>query len=201
MEDGGVFFWLILLAVAVLQGIGQKKKKQGQPGRTPTGSQKPRVARPPGQKEGSASPETATLEPIPGSGRGPEASSKEMIPAEVWAEILGLARGERPRAESPAPAPTPPVRKQVPTGLPEPRPEETGPREAEPAEAVAPVPLEGALKFESRLAATHPPIQTVGGGREGAVRSGLFGTGSPAELRKAVILKEVLGPPAGLKEE
>jgi hypothetical protein len=33
-----------------------------------------------------------------------------------------------------------------------------------------------------------------------SVRAGLFGDGSARELRKAMVLKEVLGPPVALKE-
>jgi hypothetical protein len=59
--------------------------------------------------------------------------------------------------------------------------------------------------FESRLAITRTPFpdSKAGGNRGGGegVRAGLFGSGSPEELRKAVILKEVLGLPLSLREE
>jgi len=34
-----------------------------------------------------------------------------------------------------------------------------------------------------------------------SIREDLFGSGSPEELRKAIILKEVLGPPVGLRDQ
>jgi len=226
--DEGLFFWLIIIAVVVLQGIGRKKRKAGQPGQEPPGSPGPRTA-PPGDQEGVtastassrptvASPRPTMDSPRPGQEVAEEASSEEssegMVPADVWAEILGLARGETQRAEPEAPPPA--------EAAPVPWAREERPREDRPAAAVAlregpPPPVVRSFPtshgadavlhqtktgdFESRLAVSRTPTPELepGGGR--GVRAGLFGSGSPRELRKAIILKEVLGPPLSLREE
>jgi hypothetical protein len=131
-----------------------------------------------------------------------------MIPADVWEEILGLARG-KPPAPKPEPAPEP-----------EPGFETWQEFEAEP---VPEAEERSSRRHESdldrrRAAVARPPIQAqeVGSGRgvvtapvpvvrravdDGGVRGDLFGSGSPEELRKAIILKEVLGLPLALRED
>ncbi len=126
------------------------------------------------------------------------------MPGDVWAEILGVARGEPRRAEPEAPPPSEAEPVLVSTEE-EPRGErlrEEGPRDF-PASHGAEATLHESKRsdFESRLAITRTPTpDPKAGGGEG-VRAGLFGSGSPEELRKAVILKEVLGLPLSLREE
>ena len=124
------------------------------------------------------------------------------MPGDVWAEILGLARGE-PRRAAPEPpsevAPVPMSREEEPQ---EERPWEERPM-AFPASHGAEAVLHKSKRsdFESRLAITRTPSPESKAGRGEGVRAGLFGSGSPEELRKAVILKEVLGLPLSLREE
>ena len=212
--DEGLFFWLIIIAVAVLQGIGQKKKKPGQPGqKQPQGQDLPRPI-PTAEKE-RVTASSRPLPPSPGGGgrRVQEADSSEsMIPSEIWEEILGMARGEPRRAEPP-----PPPEAETPWAL------EERPRKGRPEAAVArrgepPPPEErsfptshgadGAIHgtkpadFKARLALSR--ASTEEGEKEEAtppeLRKALFGSGSSKELRKAIILKEVLGPPMALRE-
>ena len=208
MEDG-LFFWLIIMAVAVLQGIGARKKKAGQQGKKPgmPGQKSPASGQtppPPGQTPPppGQSPQTPGQRPrlpaasrparasIPqGEGAEEGGSSEGMIPSEVWAEILGLARGD------PQPAEAEVESEPEPDLVPAPRPFPTSHgagavlHETEPA------------AFESRLAVSRLPASEPGSEEKGRVRAKLFGTGSPRELRKAIILQEVLGTPVGLKGE
>lgn len=219
--DEGLIFWLIIMAVAVLQGVGRKKKQGGQPGQKPMGSPRPRPAQPrpratlPGDVEGTSS--VPSTRASAGSGESEEvgSSSEGMIPQDVWAEILGLARGE-PQPPPPRradPDALPPAEEEVVSRsfdeVPEERrsrvdrPRETKAR-AVPSSHLADAPLHQTRPedFESRLAADRrPPPPEPEQGETPAARSRLFGGGSPGELRKAIILKEVLGPPVGLRED
>jgi len=197
VEDG-LFIWLIIVAVAVLQGIGRKKKKAGQPGQKPPGLPRPRPGQARAQERVTASARPSMAAPHQGQDDGEEQSSGEssegVMPGDVWAEILGLARGEPRRAE---PSPPPPSEVEP---VPAPR-EETSWDFPTSHGAEAVLHESKRSDFESRLAITRTPTPDLkaGGGR--GVRAGLFGSGSPEELRKAVILKEVLGLPLSLREE
>ena len=202
MEDSGFIFWIIIFAVAVLQGIGQKKKKPGQ-----KGGRVPGASRPKGAPRPVASTSPTQDEGGDGEGGDGEETSEGIIPSDVWAEILGLARGELPKAEEQIPVPAEdPVLADVPERKPRPVGREASlapaPREfpvSRGADAVLhPTP---ASRFESRLAVrgtTESAEKPVG--RSG-IKPGLFGSGSPGDLRKAVILQEVLGPPVSMKED
>lgn len=213
MEDGGFFLWLIIFAVAVLQGIGQRKKKPGQrPGRGAGPVQRSPRRRPAQIPDESVpdQPRSTTLasssDPDPGD---KEASSEGMIPSDVWEEILGLARGKPPapkpesvpRAESPSELPSAeeeaPRRPLPERGRPEPK-----------ARAIPASHRAGAVHHrtavtdvESRLGVVASPVQGTGREPGDGVRQELFGSGSVEELRKAIILKEVLGKPLALREE
>jgi hypothetical protein len=164
-----------------------------------------------------------------------------MIPADVWEEILGLARGE-PRedeaeaSESPSVA-TPdssveergtrpregssrresePVAVDDGYGRPagedrrvaQPVPARQVPRNLPPSPAV-PVPHDApavAHQTEPSDFEARPGIGEAGGGMPRRVdrpapRTRLFGDGSRGELRKAVILQEVLGDPLALRKD
>lgn len=205
MEDG-LFFWLVIMAVAVLQGIGARKKKAGQQGQKPgMPGQKPGM---PGQKPGMprqkppasgqrprspAASRPATADIPQGGGAETGGSSEGMIPSDVWAEILGLARGGPPVTE---PEAEPEVeRVPEPALAPAPRPFPTSHGASAVLHETKPA------AFESRLAVSRSPESGSGAKKKRGVRAGLFGTGSPKELRKAIILQEVLGPPVGMREE
>ena len=224
-----ILFLLIFFIFAVLQGIGQKRKQAGRLGQppptdagegdVPTGDrerisprprERPRVE--PSHRTSAQSRETdrppirerapAPAYERPGGTqqpRGGATSSEGLVPKDIWEEIMGLARGEMP---SPDPVPTPvPARPSpaesragaVPRTAGAESREGAVPRKPSSASVVrrsappvAPVPAEGA---------SVPPFGTRRG-----VRAGLFGDGSPQELRKAIVLKEVLGPPVALRE-
>lgn len=231
MDDGGLLFWLIILAVAVLQGIGQRKKKAGQVGRRPPGGPGPRpVPGPPAGGEVGGRASTTVATPREGQKPGERASSEGMIPAEVWEEILGLARGQPAPAEVEEAAPV-----EFPSGPGEVRAEETrvrirgveggereglpraeetvpadasrAPREPPPDRplpeshgADAPLHTTKPGEYQKRLGFQGPVAAAAGPAPAHGVRNELFGTGSPEELRKAIVLKEVLGPPKSLRE-
>lgn len=196
MEDTGFFFWIIIFAVAVLQGIGQKKRKPGQKGGKVPGAPRPkRTPRP-----------VASTSPTPEKGGEGETSSEGMIPKDVWAEILGLARGELPKTEKQAPGPEEdPVLADVPEREPRPARREAplAPTREFPvshgADAVLhPAP---ASRFDSRLAVPETAETAEKSVSRSGIKEGLFGSGSPRDLRKAVVLQEVLGSPVSTKEE
>ena len=208
MEDG-LFFWLVIMAVAVLQGIGARKKKAGQQGKKmPQAPPRPRQGLPqgfpPGQERAPrpTRPARASFPPeeeIGELGSEKDGSSEGMIPSDVWAEILGLARGEAQRAEpevevTPEPDPVP-TRVSTRDHTPAPRPFPTSHGADATLHETKPD------QYESRLAIASPTAPLSGSGGHGGAREELFGSGSPRELRKAVILQEVLGPPLSLKEE
>ena len=230
MEDG-LFFWLIIVAVAVLQGIGQKKRKPGKPG--------PRL---PGSKTQGQQASTRPRPRKTGPGEGaPDltsdegASSESMIPSDVWEEILGLARG-KPPGRAPTGGPSEGGEPPLPVEMGGVAPEEvegSGSREVErrPArvmESRRPRPSPGssqpthapaAREFPAShgaravLHATEPsdsearlgvPRQSATPGSKllgDSVRTELFGGGTLRELRKAIVHQEVLGKPVSLREE
>jgi len=212
--------FLVLIAIGVMNAIGQKKKKEQRMGRKPDAPPRPsrRESRLPGEPPDAT--RTPPLDRPRAEADGEEDSSEGMIPADVWEEILGLARG-RPVATKPTdPKPMeaeglegleefepPEERIEERESRPPPRPRETRP---EPAARSFP-PSHGAQAalhtgptgdFESRLKVKEAPAVKVEEEDERPrVRVELFGDGSTEELRKAVVLKEVLGPPLGLRED
>jgi len=230
MEDG--FIILVFIAIAVIQGIGQKRRQDAKKRQKPMGvpPRPPQRAstRPSQGASTPPGPETQAR-PTP-SGTAKPGGSEGLIPSDVWQEILGLARGtaqvpgtrtappesvegpeERPRsleashgAGEPTPestSPEPPIRdRQIRPRTPEEirRPSETAPKEKEVVPVSPPLPAAA-----SAVPAVKPPDPAASGSGEGGreARAQLFGEGSVEELRKAIILKEVLGPPLALRDE
>jgi len=202
MDDGGLFFWLIIAAVAVLQGIGQKKKKAGQ---KPMGPARPRRA-PPSRPDQTPAPSgPVEVSTLPGNDEA--GSSETMIPTDVWAEILGLARGQPQQDEAETPAPVPTSYSSGEERDPE-NPREEKDRRPVPVPRTFPVshgasvPLHDSspADFESRLHVAESAQPRGEAGADG-VRASLFGKGTQKELRRAVILKEVLSPPLALRDD
>jgi hypothetical protein len=226
MEPEALIYVLFFIIVAVVQGIGQKKKeaqKRGQ-GQPPSSGPREAAGRAP-------APEEAEVRAGVGPGK---ASSEGMIPEGVWDEILGLARGDTPARKSP-PEEASPREELPPSGarevqppphrrgqaLPGPRREiprpvlstpEPGPATPEsgmpkPATPKPGLPKRAVPAF--RAAATQVPARRQARPRHQAKARGsrpnprgmLFGDGSGEELRKAIILTEVLGPPLALRPE
>lgn len=225
--DGLVEFLIIgvFVALTMIEGAGRRRKRAG---KGPTGQTKPhpgpaRAPRPsPPQQE--PSPRQATVErQRTGKAEG-DGTSEGLIPSDVWEEILGLARGETEKAKAPStpsdelgsaesewvgrPEPRPREERPEPKPRairPEPLPRETRPepKPREPRPAVAAVrPLRPALRE------TAPAFGSTGQeegvrqekGKRG-LREEIFGGVSAQDLRKAIILQEVLGPPVTLKDQ
>jgi hypothetical protein len=233
--DEGLIFWLIIFAVAILQGIGQRKKKPGQRPGQPGGRRVPRQSSP-DSRDGAVTraDRTATSSPRRQAGGGAE-GSEGLIPADVWEEILGLARGQPPGKRQGPPEPEERAAEEVegieegrsyddealePSATPAPRPRPApSPRPAPapsprptPAPSARPGPSPGRTPSSARTAPLRPgpvsepvasPIFRPGlaTGGDSELRDELFGSGAPEDLRKAIILREVLGPPLALKEE
>ena len=220
--DEGLFFWLIIVAVAVLQGIGQKKRKPGKPGQRlprskPDGQQASTLPRPRETGPGEGAPDLTSDE---------GASSESMIPSDVWEEILGLARGKSP-GRPPKRDPSEEREQPLPMEMGGMAPEEMegrGAREVEvrpargmetrqPTTAPAGRTMPTSHGAEATHHATKPsesesrlgvPRQSVVLGLEGrgaSVRRELFGGGTLMELRKAIVHQEVLGKPVSLKDD
>ena len=216
----GLFFWLILIGVAVLQGIGQKKRKPGQglPGSKPRGRRPPTRDRP---RIPEPDPEGANLSSDDGT------SSEDRIPADVWEEILGLARGtpggrKAPRAPAEETEDTPSlvVEDAAPRERERSVSREREPRRDSPSPVVSrservPVVREFPQSHGANavLHDTKAALATSGLGaprdledRDGesssaSVRAELFGGGTLKELRKAIVHQEVLGTPVALRED
>lgn len=210
-------------------GRKRKAKQKGAPGKAP-GPRPKRPVRSPPERVESRPPATVSQRPEPAASPKKENEGSEgLIPKEIWDEILGLARGapEGPgqvEPETPPVAPTPeqgsrswaegsaagarrmerpeadtgrrpgrrdlvPAGRGAGEGLPTRRDPSPGSvsttGESVPAKAVA-VPSRSGSAEKSEKARN--------------VRRDLFGTGSSEELRRAIILREVLGPPVGLRE-
>jgi hypothetical protein len=224
---GEVIFVLLFIGLSIMEGLGRRRKAQqqkGAPGKPPA----PRPRTPaPDQLEtrelGAGTPDTRMSGPR--SPAGKEAGSEGLIPAEVWDEILGLARGGGPEPRRWPPQ----TESNASSGI-----EDGGPEDIHTAEArsLEPVHLEDEREVSRPervpvLAGSTPPAhrstaarrasgaravaaakgEQATPGDQARIRSrgpvkgkGLFGAGTPEELRKAIVLREVLGPPVGLRE-
>lgn len=168
--------------------------------------------------------ERVQVTPQRGSGapprtKGPERTSEGLIPGDIWEEILGLARGEAapptaPGERPPSSPPPPPAREEAEPRWP------AKPRGEGPARRPAPQRAEGRTRWTPVSVAAEPSVPPRAleemvprrvrpapvpseqpDSRPGkSVRAGLFGDGSARDLQKAVVLKEVLGPPVALRE-
>jgi hypothetical protein len=246
MED--IFFILVFVAIAVIQGIGQKRRQEAKKRQQGQTGAPPRPPPRPGAEAGAGPGSEPIRAERSGSARKPE-SSEGLIPSEVWEEILGLARGgplppkrppASPKSEAPpeevtgrglaevpqpragrpdatrtAPTPRPREisdrdRSERPRGIPE---RDRTPRPRSPEMIRSPAEIRPVRAQESRPSRAPVPAAIASGevGTAGEVgesaapqgegRSPLFGDGSVEELRKAIILKEVLGPPLSLRDE
>jgi hypothetical protein len=133
-------------------------------------------------------------------------SSEDLIPRDIWEEIAALARGERPTGSRPPPAP----RKEPASPAPPPSRIHRVPQEPR-GSARHPVPARASHPVHD----THPelgrpvserltsPARRTAGSRPGkdvqAVRRLLAGGGT--SLRQAVILQDILGPPASQRRD
>ena len=219
MDPEAIVYILIFLVVAVVQGIGQKKRHPGTGGTGVPGGGKP-SSRPAGYPSDESGATEVAVPPRPGQVKREAASSEGLIPKEVWDEILGLARGTPPTPAPPRPAAEEAPPRVLSRGegetlevIPEfearslesldPRPAQASklPKFSKPP--LRPVPS-GPAKVTPVLSQVAAPLLATRGAG-GDVGTGqrareLLGDRSPEELRKAIILSEVLGPPMALRE-
>lgn len=223
-----LIFVLIFIAFSVLEAVGRKKGagRKGGPGQSPDPGAGKRPGREAGSRRGDA-PGPPRLPEREGA-RGPR-SSEGLVPEDVWEEILGLARGTPTKAKRMDRADTAPGGDDLPSHEGEsleeippfearsleslearPEPDRSIPDRARsrgrerklelppvPGSKVRGLPAVAATEIGTGEGVAAPSGRKPRGGR---VRQEIFGDGSLKELRKAVILKEVLGKPVGMKE-
>ncbi len=175
MDDGLIQMLVIglFIVISMMEGITRKKRRQGQMTEQPTDA------------------EVDFLGSLTGDERGDSETAEALVPDEIWAEIAELARGgTRP---TPEPVPDPEPVSLVSTDSMEEEREEA-------REAVASATFH--RRHSSHLADLEGDrhyAATVGGP---SAMLRLFGErgGRVDELRRAVILSEILGPPIALRE-
>ncbi len=184
----------------------------GSPGSTPAGA------------SGTGSSVEARKTP---GGKGTAEGSEGLIPKDVWEEILGLARGTPPAPRRPEPSPdrdAAPVARREGETLEEVLPVEarsleklhvehhrvseradmaTSPTGVEASKGLGP---RGGAQGKGRRAGAQGagPVTAPAQRRRMAgcrLRRDLFGRGAPEDLRRAVILSEVLGPPVAMRDQ
>jgi hypothetical protein len=226
----GLIFVLIFIAFSILEGVGRKRKAQqkGEPGRAP--ALRPKETRLPGREGLGATTQLPTSPTAGGAGSDErKAGAEGLIPTDVWDEILGLARGTKPvprqverRPDLPVPSrredetleEIPPfeARSLEPLDVEDERPVSSRDRDPRSARA-GPTEVASSRRPSAALQAAGSkavaaaegvtPLVDVWGQnrpRGGSLRESLFGRGTPQELRKAFILKEVLESPLALRE-
>lgn len=220
-----LIFLAVIIVFSILDSVARsRKKRQRAPSGEPRTSRAPeewsRADELPSYDEDPSYDETYELEttkpeptPLPrytqpygsegkaGSGRASPGSSEGMIPADIWEEIAGLARDRTPaRApEPPRPAPVPEVESS----------------EDEPVRVRA---HRVRTPPSQRLHRTHLGYGTDPSTRPRSAQDGLdplratigkdarsvrrqLTSRSRSALRRAIILQEVLGPPAATRSE
>jgi hypothetical protein len=182
---GELIFVLIFIGFSILEGVGRRRKAQQKKGGAPERPSAPRQRVPQRPHRDRVEPTAGTVDadrpPAPVRD-GKLEGSEGLIPQDVWDEILGLARGSKPEPRRPAERPEP----HPPTPA---RPSSTD-LQASGAKAVA------AAKGKR-----HSVVAEVGMSPAGGFRArNLFLEGTSEDLRKAIILTEVLGSPVSMRE-
>lgn len=165
---------------------------------------------------------------VSSSTSGPSQEKAEgMIPKGLWDELAALARGERPSPVEPQPTPSSQERERVAAGSQgevERSPEEvaaarkrdgydlpTRRREVPPSEPRREVvgsdaAMAARVRYTPAVRLSPEEVATVGKGgagkggpRKGGIMEALAGGVTSHELRRAVILHEILGPPVALR--
>ncbi len=231
MDPEILVYIAFFVIVAIVQGIGQKRKEARKRERAQPRAPDARSGAEPGVSGGEGRAAARS-----GADSGEKTSSEEMIPGDIWEEILGLARGEPLGSGGPGGTKGPGEpgtatrtreagssagrreRSSVPTG------QEIPGRRDQVSVYRPPGSVEEIPEFEARTledteqAPTGPPPEGLGrpitdGRREARPRQDqgrgrgrrdrraeLFPEGTMEELRRAMVLKEVLGPPLALRE-
>jgi len=190
MEE--LIFFAIIIFFSVIDSIARSRKKNRQQGGSLPAPGEPgqweweekEDEEEPYSYEAEASyeaPPNAPNKPAPGK------SSEGMIPGDIWEEIAGLARGRVPAPSRPAPRP---VEIEV---IPE-RPVETH-RVHRAHAGFGTDPSTRARSAEDDL----DPLAKSLSADAAAVRRQLS-SGNAHQLRQAIVLQELLGPPAALRQ-
>ena len=201
-------FIAVIIALTMAEGVGRRRKRAG---KGPLG-QPPTSGKTPGPTPGASTGVARTAppqQPASSEGIASEDTSEGLIPTDVWDEILGMARGEaeRPAPPSPTPEAISEIDERSLENL-EPR------RESRPGTPTAVDRDPWRDGFPGRVGpdvpagrsglAVAPSIQvTRESGKTGEKENlmhELFGGTTAQHLRKAIILKEVLGPPLALRD-
>lgn len=211
MED---YFGLIIFIIIVLFSLfgGKKKPRQppAPPPRRPTQQREPRADARPEYTRPYREPPRPQPEPQP------EASSAEdMVPADLWEILTGEKRVPGPSAE------------RQPAGAPEPEPEPYYTYDEEPVHELPPPPIVREAPVRPEPVILERDFEAINERRERALqqrraarvkqRAAQFADTTPAkaqiversalgkllgnrdELKRAIVLREVLGPPKGME--
>jgi len=216
-----LIFFAIIILFSVIDSIARTRRKRQQAQRVPAPSDSGRPEwdwdeDEPGTYDADPSYDDAVEErdevrPLPeytrpyGSGSGDRPaqpkSSEGMIPQDIWEEIAGLARGRLPTQPSPAPRPPAPVR--VPVERTPDRRAESVPARSAGAHRVhrahAGYGTDPSSRAKSEQDDLDPLAVTVSADVSAARRQ--LRSDSVNALRRAMILQEVLAPPAALRPE
>lgn len=235
---GELVFFAVIILFTILEAIAKRRKQReaGEDGAeedenwTPAPVErqpKPKADREPRVERGSRS-SSSTDRGMPERGAGREERSETMIPADLWEEIAGLAKGEVPRPRQPEPS-----KGKTPTKGKTPRRWKPGPFDDESAsletleverieDDIRPVRTYTGARVPSSADA-HPVHRSHHGyGTDPSerapseqdwrpteranrnakrVRAMLRGSEGTDALKQAVILREVLGPPVSMKDK
>jgi outer membrane biosynthesis protein TonB len=207
-----LIFFAVIILFTIIEAISKARKKREGGGEADIEvSDRERLARRSGPREREDEP------------------SEGMIPADIWEEIAGLGQGRRPEpgpepepAElAPAPAPTPaPKPKPAPAPTPYGSSGRQKPRPSRPKTRPVPPPSPTRLpasKEAHRMHRLHSELGTDPSERTPSeldwrpdvrqnrnakrVRAMLRGSEGADALKQAVILREILGPPAAMKDD
>ena len=196
-----LIFFAIIIIFTIIEAVSKARKRRAE------GEEEIDEGMP------GAEPQTARR-PAPRDRDRDEEPSETMIPADIWEEIAGLARGQREEEAEPvelAPAPRrAPEPKPVPTRrhTPAPRPRYEPklpvtrvptPRDPHPMQQVRPqFGMDPSERTPSRLD-WRPEVRDNRNAKR--VRAMLSGREGADALKQAVILREVLGPPLAMRDE
>jgi len=161
------------------------------------------------EAEAKAEPLPRYTQPYGSSGadktaRPTRKTSEGLIPADIWAEIAGLAKERLPAPEKPAPKP-------VSKPAPKPLPERPGPKHV--SRRSPPRPVETHRVHRAHAGFGTDPVTRAPSEQDGldplARELGLDAASARRQLlsrdrhalRQAVILQEILGPPAALRPD
>lgn len=194
-----LIFIAVIVLVSILESQARRRKKKAEAGSTR------------GPEAGGASDELPTYDSGPSydqlevdeaARRGRAASSEGMIPADIWEEIVGLAQASKARRRAPEvsrkPEPVPPPATTTPA-----RRRKLAPKRTEPHRALHLTHAEYGTDPSARSRSEQDgldPLARQLAADASSIRRQLRSHGAHA-LRQAVILHEVLGPPAATRPD